>query len=338
MPKWLAGVLSVLLFFTIGVTVSAEVQDRLVWPLPPQEPKIQFVKAISTSKDIGMEKPSFLRKLVLGNEPPKVFFVKPYGVAADSKGRIYVTDTGIPRVAVFDPANKKAWYIGNEGRGQLSLPIGITVDSNDNIYVADAMQRQVLVYTPEGEVIHSIGDPTLLTNPTGVALDPEEKVIYIADSKSHCIFVFSKETGEVINKLGKPGVGPGQFNYPTNLFVDREGNLYVTDTMNFRIQAFDPEGKYLCEFGKAGDTGGCFARPKGVAVDSFGHIYVIDAAFNNFQIFNAQKQLLLFVGTGGQGLGQFRLPAGIFIDDNNYIYVVDQLNARIQIFRFLAGE
>lgn len=336
MPRALAWVFVFL--FLLLATPLALAETQLVWPLPPQEPKIEFVQAFSTSKDIGMEETSFWQRLIVGEEPPRVSLVKPYGIATDSQGRIYVTDTGTPRVAVFDLTNKEAWYLGNEGRGQLGLPIGIAIDPQDRVYVSDALQRQILVYGSDGTVLNSIGNPTVLTNPTGIALDWPRGYLYVADSKEHQVKVFALKTGEVVRTIGGPGVSPGRFNAPTNLFVDGKGQLYVTDTLNFRIQVFDPAGKLLYEFGQAGDTTGTFARPKGVAVDSEGHIYVIDAAFNNFQIFNQAKELLLFVGTGGIDRGQFRLPAGIHIDQNDLIYVVDQLNARIQIFRFLAGD
>ena len=336
MPRTLVWVFSLLLIATnLGLVSAAE---QLVWPLPPQEPRIAFVQSINSSQDIGAEKRSFLQKLVFGQQGPQVFLVKPYGVTTDSRGYIYVTDTGRPRVAVFDPSGKKAWYMGDQGRGQLTLPIGITSGPDDSIYVCDAGQKQVVVYGPDGVVNNTIGNPTILQNPTGVALDWERQYLYVADTKDHSVLVFALDSGVVLKKLGGPGVGPGQFNGPTNLFVDAQGHLYVTDTLNFRIQVFDPQGNYLFEFGQAGDTAGSFARPKGVGVDSFGHIYVIDAAFNNFQIFNDQKRLLLFVGTGGSAPGQFRLPAGIHIGAANQIYIVDQLNRRIQVFRFLAGE
>ena len=67
--------------------------------------------------------------------------------------------------------------------------------------------------------------------------------------------------------------------------VAADGTLYVLDSGNFRVQAFDREGTFLRAFGKAGVNTGNFARPRGIAVDDEGRIYVSDASFNNFQIF-----------------------------------------------------
>jgi len=94
--------------------------------------------------------------------------------------------------------------------------------------------------------------------------------------------------------------------------LDREGNLYVVDFGNFRVQMFSPGGDFLGMFGEAGDKMGDMARPKGIAVDSDGHIYVVDAAFGNFQIFNREGRILLFVGQMGHRPGQFWLPTHRF--------------------------
>jgi DNA-binding beta-propeller fold protein YncE len=81
--------------------------------------------------------------------------------------------------------------------------------------------------------------------------------------------------------------------------VDREGNIYVNDAFNFRIQKFDPGGNFLKAFGYPGDTLGGFARPKGLGVDREGRVYVVDAAFENVQIFEDETtDLLLWIWTG----------------------------------------
>jgi sugar lactone lactonase YvrE len=112
--------------------------------------------------------------------------------------------------------------------------------------------------------------------------------------------------------------------------------LYVTDTMNFRVQVFSPEGVFIRKYGELGASFGQLSRPKGVAVDSAGQVYVVDAAFANFQIFNRDGQLLLFVGQAGIQPGEFFLPAGMHIDERDRIYVVDQYNRRVQVFQYLA--
>ncbi len=79
---------------------------------------------------------------------------------------------------------------------------------------------------------------------------------------------------------------PGDFAKPTGLAVDADGNLYVCDTLNNRIEIFDADGKFVSTFGKAGDGPGYFARPKGVAIDADGHIWVADGMQDRVQVFN----------------------------------------------------
>ncbi len=107
------------------------------------------------------------------------------------------------------------------------------------------------------------------------------------------------------------------------------------DTFNFRVQIFDPDGRFLGKFGSIGTGYGQFSKPKGIGVDSEGHVYVVDAAFNNVQIFNPEGRLLLHFGEFGNRPWQFWLPAGLSIDENDRIYVADQYNKRINIYQYL---
>jgi len=119
--------------------------------------------------------------------------------------------------------------------------------------------------------------------------------------------------------------------------VGGQGNIYVSDTLNFRIQVFDPQYRFVQRFGKQGNSFGQFSRPKGIALDSYQNLYVVDSDFCNFQVFDPKNQLLMFLGGWGPTPGQFALPAGIAIDKQNFIYVTDQNNRRIQIFKLLNG-
>ena len=169
----------------------------------------------------------------------------------------------------------------------------------------------------------------------GIAIDRARNLLYVVDSSRHQILCYSTTNGERVRSIGRRGSGDGELNFPTNVFVDRQGRVYVADTLNFRVQVFDATGAFVRTFGVLGDGPGTFNRPKGVAVDSEGHIYVADAAFDNFQIFDAEGQLLLYVGRGGFDAGQFMLPAGLYIDDRDRIFVADQGNSRVQVFQYV---
>ena len=307
----------------------------LVWPLPPDPARIRFVTAYRGVDDFKQKKDSRWKSLLLGPDSTKsaTQLLKPYGVAVARDGRVFVTDTVARRVFVFDPVAKQVRFVGENGPGKIVKPMGVAVDEAGRVFVADATLKRVFGYTADGRLAIAIGHDGELQNPSGLALDRQRQVLYVADAKKHQVLCYSSADGSFVRALGKRGVEPGEFNFPTNLAVDREGRLYVADTLNFRVQIFDEAGAFVAAIGTQGDGPGHLNRAKGVGVDSEGHIYIADTSFNNFQIFNADGAILLFVGVTGIGPGEFLLPAGLFVDDEDRIYVADQGNARVQVFQ-----
>ncbi len=312
-----------------------------VWPLPPEPARIRFVREIKSSDDVGPSKTgNALVASILGTKkrPDAIKFKKPYGVYADGRGRVFVTDTGWGKLLVFDfPAKTFAMW-GEDGKGILDSPIGVTGDSQGRIYVADAEEQRVVVFDRDGNFVTAMGRKGELERPAGIAINEALGRVYVVDVKKHHIAVYDMETGALVKTIGKNGAKKGEFNFPTNIAIGRDGTLYVVDTLNFRVQVMDPDGKVLKTIGSLGDALGQFSRPKGVAVDSEGNVYVVDAAFNNFQIFDPKGRLLLFVGEIGPKPGQFWLPAGAYIDGRDRLYIADQYNARIQVFERVKND
>jgi DNA-binding beta-propeller fold protein YncE len=313
---------------------------QLVWPLPPEAPRIKFVTAIYRASDVEpMKKTNFLDRVAgIQKEDFKPTFEKPYGIATDSHNRIYVTDTGQGLIFVLDRDSKRVTYIGPGAQVTLRVPLGIAVDSKDRVWVADGAGQHVYAFDAAGNALMALGKPGEMVNPSSVAVDDARHRLYVVDTKQHCVLVYDLESGSSLGKFGERGLGKGQFNFPTNVAVDRQGRIYISDTMNFRVQIFDSQYKYVGTVGEQGNQLGQFMKPKGLALDSYQNLYVVDSDFDNFQIFDPQQRLLLFVGTAGQVPGTFWLPAGMYIDRDNYIYVADQNNRRIQIFQLLNGE
>jgi sugar lactone lactonase YvrE len=333
------GALLLLLALGLAATGCATPQKPidLVWPLAPAEPRIRYVDSISSPEDMGVSGWSRMKQVVFGPEPIKAL-VKPYGVAVDSSGRLYVSDTAVRLVFVFDfdaPQNEeRVAFVGMKKPGRLGRPIGLALDARDNLYVSDATGKKVVVYGPDHEFAAAIGEFGKLERPAGIAIDNEMDRLYVVDVAAHNVKVYSLG-GEFLFEFGKRGAGDGDLNYPTNIALDGAGNVLVVDSMNNRVMIFDRDGKFIRRFGRLGRVAGSFARPKGIAIDSDGHIYVVDAAFDNVQIFAPDGRLLLSFGEFGVDAGGFQLPAGIHIDDNDRIYVSDQYNKRVQIFQYL---
>jgi DNA-binding beta-propeller fold protein YncE len=320
---------------------AASAGRPLAWPPPPDEPRIRYLTSYHGVGDFTVKKTGRWKTLLLGQEDaaerPSDVLVKPYGIAVAGDGRILVSDTAARRVFAFNPDAKTVTFIGETGPGKVTKPIGVGVDGEGKVFVADGTLNRVFGYAPDGTLALAMGHDGELKAPSGLAVDRINKRVYVADVAMHHILVYSSVDGALLNTLGQRGSEAGSFNFPTNLFVDNAGRLYVTDTMNFRVQIFDADGRVLKVFGTQGDTGGSLNRPKGVGVDSEGHIYVADSSFNNFQVFDREGRLLLFVGSAGREPGEFYLPAGLYVDALDRIYVADQGNSRVQVFQYVRG-
>jgi len=306
----------------------------MVWPLPPDPPKVRFVKSFAGA---GEFKGLSVTDILLGAQPAGNSFVKPHGVHVDQHDRIFVTDTGGGLVIILDPTTKKTSMLGASGRTMFTKPISVTSDKDGNAYITDTSKDMVFVFDGNGQFVTAFGRENEFKQPTGLAVDDKKGILYVTDTHKHQIFVLNNKTGEIIRTIGKRGKADGEFNFPAYITLDKKGNLYVVDIMNGRVQVFDPEGRFLRTWGRLGDGPGQFARPKAIAIDSEDNIYVVEEAFKNVNMLNDVGQVLkALVEYIDLSVHQI-LPAGIAIDSEDRIYVVDQWNARVNVYEFM-GE
>jgi DNA-binding beta-propeller fold protein YncE len=275
---------------------------------------------------------------LLGSKKPSDSLDWPMGVALSRDGqRLYVADQGRQSVMVFDFGARRVSLLGGELQG-FKAPFGIAVDDKDNVYVVDTGQRLIQIFGPGGVFLRNITHQGL-ERPTGIAIDSIRGRIYVADSSSlgsdnHVVWIFGMD-GTFMDAIGGRGTQEEKFFFPTYLALDGEGNLYVSDTMNARVQVFSPEGRHMKTFGQRGDALGMFNRPKGVALDTFGNVYVVDSGWSSVQIFNQRREVLLFFGGAGQFPGLLYSPTAIAIDKDNRIYVADPFNKRVSIYQLI---
>ncbi|NVO19316.1 MAG: 6-bladed beta-propeller [Bacteroidetes bacterium] len=214
----------------------------------------------------------------------------------------------------------------------LSSLVGICQGPGSTILFTDSHADKVYQYLPKKKSIKVLNDSLGLEQPTGIAYSSVNQEIWILETKAHRITVLDAK-GNFLKHLGSRGINPGEFNYPTHLWIDRTGKIFVNDAMNFRIQILGPGGEFISSFGEAGDATGYLARPKGIATDSYGNIYIVDALFHVVQVFDSNGTFLYKFGSQGRGNSEFWMPSGIFIDQMDYIYIADTYNSRIQVFK-----
>jgi DNA-binding beta-propeller fold protein YncE len=317
------------------------------WPEPPQEPRIRLLRTVSPADFAQSEggKGKQLLRWITGEKAQLLPLAAPYGVAADGAGRIWVADTSQGVVHLFDLGRQRIEYLTVAGEEPLVMPVGVAYDAAAGIlYVSDSQLKQVFAFDERGRVTGTRAPARGFGRPAGLAIDGRGN-LYVVDVTERRVEVFSREGAHLRSIVstrpqesgGETPTGVVGFNLPSNVALGRDGRVYVTDSMNFRIEMFDPEGNSLGTIGQIGDVPGTFARPRGVAVDSAGHVYVADAAFDNIQIFDSAGRLLLVFGKPGTAPGEFNLPAGLFFDAEDRLYVADAFNQRIQVFQYLGG-
>lgn len=319
-------------------TVKRPDFTELLWPPPPQTSRIKFVGLLHNQNDLGRSAGELFVEALLGRKKAPETLQTPMAVAPSRDGkRLYVSDYAKRNVFVFDFEERRVWFL-HSAIHSFKRPFGVAVDGKDNVYVVDSAQRLIRVFDSKGKFLRDITYEKL-ERPTGIAIDTGRRRLYVADSsfrtsENHLIHVFDLD-GTHLKAFGGRGVEEGKLYFPTYLALDGTGNLYVTDTLNARVQAFDAEGRHLKTFGERGDSFGMFDKPKGVALDSFGNVYVVDSTWSNVQIFNRRKQTLLYFAGRGRIPGLLFNPTGIAIDRDNRIYVADAFNGRVSIYQLI---
>ena len=268
---------------------------------------------------------------------------RPFGVASDGAGNLYIADTGNHRIRKVDATGVITTVAGFGRRGyggdggaataaQLASPYGLALDGAGNLYIADLGNRRIRKVDATG-VITTVagtgrrgsggdGDPATtaqLYEPTGVALDGAGN-LYIADSQNQRIR--KVDAAGVITTVagfgrrgyggdGGPAVG-ARLAVPRGVAADGAGNLYIADTWNHRIRKVDAAGVITtvagngtcCSSGDGGPAVGArLNQPRGVALDGAGNLYIADAGNNRIRKVDAAGVISTVAGRGSIGDG-----------------------------------
>ena len=340
----LAGCAATPTVLHFGMLDSAE--GRLLrFPPPPEVPRYLYAGELIGEANFRRDDEqarSTLRRLfdaITGldsADAPRVELQRPMAGMADERGRIYVTDMSRQAVFVFDTvAGELNVWDKAHGVTSFAAPVGIAAGREGEVLVADAELALVARLDASGNPKGTIGRG-MLKRPTGVARDPARGLIYVADTHAHDVKVFD-DSGALVEVVGRRGERPGEFNFPTHVAFAR-GELYVTDSMNNRVQVFTADGEVLKrEFGARGLYVGNLVRPKGVAVDNEGNVYVVEGYYDHLLVFGPGGEFLLPIGGTGAGAGRFYLPSGVWVDSRNRVFVADMFNGRVVVFQFLGG-
>ena len=220
------------------------------------------------------------------------------------------------------------------GTGLIIAADNITVDLRGDVYVADRDNNRIEEFTSQGGFLRTLGrnggDGSAGSGngefraPRGVVTDALGN-LYVADSANNRIEKFGPD-GRFVARFGRHGgdgtasTVRGEFNDPRGLAIDPDGNLWVADHGNNRVQKLGPDGRFLAVIGRNGGDGSAgvaaaqFKQPRGVAVDRAGNLFVADKNNHRIQKFDPTGQFIRVWGrhggdgSAGKGSGEFNTP------------------------------
>jgi DNA-binding beta-propeller fold protein YncE len=263
---------------------------------------------------------------------------QPIGVAVTSGDRAYIVDNKNKAIRCYDTDgsyNFSFRAIESDAATALAQPGRVAVSADGEIWVTDRLLQGVFVFSADGKFIREFkaqGDAPTDWAPIAIAFDAEGNVL-IADvgrSKLHRVLEYTPD-GEEIRRWGKTVQAarmedsPGGFYYPNGIVVAKNGDIFVSDSNNRRVQVFSSEGEYKYMIPTSG-------TPRGMAIDADQRLYVVDAFSHTVDIYELNGQRIAGFGGNGVGLGQFQYPSDVSLDSDGRIYVSDRENHQVQVW------
>lgn len=283
----------------------------------------QVVPAVS---DVP-ERPQYLFTIY---GPPGEFFDRPNSVNV-TDNKIYVADGWNGRVVVFDYNGKFIRKIGGRGnfQGAMKMPGEVAV-YNNQMYVADYQLGKVLVYTLDGNFIGYFAEK-VFRSPLNIKVVNDK--FYVFDTISQKFYILDS-TGKVIKSFGSQGKEKGKFYFAWGFNLDKDGNIYIADSNNFRIQVFNPDGSFKAIWsGTKKDNSDGYTIPRGIAFDKKGNLWTANNLAGGVTATSpAGKRLALFTN-GESDEDTMTLPQSVFIDGNNRLYVPELGGNRVLVYQ-----
>jgi peptidylamidoglycolate lyase len=274
--------------------------------------------------------------------PPDIRMGQAAGIATDEEGHVIVFHREEKPFLFFDTSGNFLRSIGEE---KWKGAHGLRVDKYNNIWVTDYLNHTVKKFDHDGHQLLMLGEEGVagddayhFNQPTDIAFAANDD-FYVSDGYGNSRVAKYNAQGQFLMQWGSKGNGPGQFNLPHAVQLDSQGNVYVGDRENFRIQIFTPEGQYLREI-----TG---MSPYGMFISATDVLFVADGKANRVYKMSLTGDVLDAWGGGPGNVvakelnkkhvlrmkeGSFSMPHAITVGADGAVYVSEINGQRVQKF------
>lgn len=248
-------------------------------------------------------------------------------VAVDSQGLAYVSFRDAPypetrsgAILVFD---KEGRYLRSWGEELFTTPHGIWIGPDDEIFHVDAYGHMVNKFSPDGDVLLTLGTPgeygpegAPFRGPTRAVLSRSGEIFVSDGYRQNRVHRFTAE-GELITSWGSgvAGTGPGEFDLPHDVTVDKNDRVYVMDRANNRCQIFNVDGQYQEEWPD-------IIVPNDAVINEEDVMHIAEGVPPAILVTTLSGEVLGRWGEQGDGPGQFAgIPHGLWMDAQGDVYV-----------------
>jgi len=245
----------------------------------------------------------------------------------------------LPTVTVFD--GRTGAILAEWGANAFAMPHGLTVDGRDNVWLTDVALQQVFEYSHDGRLLMALGtrgvagsDGTHFNRPTKVAVTGDGS-FYVSDGYRNTRIIKFSPDGRFLFQWGSPGDGPGQFDLPHCVTLDRQDRVYACDRSNARVQVFNAQGRFIAQWKDA-----AIGRPYDLAVAPDGSVFIADGGDQPYAppdrsgvaVATPDGKVVSRFGRWGNYDGDFEIAHDIAVGPDGAVYVGDITGKRIQKF------
>ncbi|XP_058458964.1 uncharacterized protein LOC131435285 isoform X2 [Malaya genurostris] len=271
--------------------------------------------------------------------------IAPWSLDSISHPLIYIAGAESKIIFIINKTNGE--IIQRICYDQMVYPNGITFDSNrKELFVTDKWKHCIFVFSANGTFLRQLCDKGdqegFLRSPEGLAVGPNGS-LFVCDAGNDRIQCINSTTGRMLSQFGRIPkdqlLNATQTKIPTRdvdlkspmgIAIYKE-TIFVLDTGNRRVKAFNKRGEKVMEFGQTGSLAGQFQHPEVIAVDTNGFLLVGDGGNARIQVYRPDGQFVNVIGARGESPGKFNWLSGLFVSRDREIIISDYKNHTVQV-------